>query len=627
MLKKLHFCWKEKQKMAEYLSAESWEPSVKVGEDVKKIIKEKQKNLSVRAGPGAGKTEILAQRANFLLQTATCKSPQKILALSFKVDAAANIESRVNLRCGIELGRRFDSFTFDAFFSSIVRRFISLLPDTMQIPADFDVSAFDRNWWANYETTHRNGEPFQYKENDRYACLDLIEKPECYEIVDFWKYCAEQKIADYSMVRSMAFKIVKTHEEIRNLIASTYKYLFLDEFQDTTTIQYNFLETIFKYSTTTVTAVGDTNQMIMKWAGADSENFNNFKKDFNSGIIPLDCNYRSNSKIIELINYIIKDLTPSGEEPICYTCARIESPPDNCIGAKDFKDIESEATYIAKYIKIIKEKDTTLMPGDFALILRQQSQQYFNEVDQIFKENGFALRNEDESVPSDGIKIQELMSEPLSILLILLIRHKVASTTYAHRNELKQIISSLTGYDLDNDRDNKKLKIYIDSLISCIELSEPIESSVTKILDTIGHAKIKASSYRYKSSHLKKVQKSFCTLFKSCLEECQGNIEKAIENYEGTNQIKLMTIHKSKGLEFNTVFFVDFNGKSWWALRKAVNSRKEDEQKEEKKSFFVGLSRAKDRLFFTNSKRHEGWPPIIKKLLDESNFLEEMPDI
>ena len=103
--------------MSKYASDSSWGPidGFVINETVERIIKEKFENLSILAGPGSGKTELLAQRANYLLQTGACKSPQKILALSFKVDAATNIKNRVYSRCGRVLSQRFNSSTFARF--------------------------------------------------------------------------------------------------------------------------------------------------------------------------------------------------------------------------------------------------------------------------------------------------------------------------------------------------------------------------------------------------------------------------------------------------------------------------------------------------------------------------------
>lgn len=616
--------------MSKYLSAESWEPNngfitTKTSE---KIIKEKQRNLSILAGPGAGKTEILAQRANLLLQTGVCKAPQKILALSFKVDAAANIKNRVDLRCDRELARRFDSSTFDAFFISLARRFHPLLPDWVEMSADFDVYPFDRNWWDDYEQLELGGRPCKYKSTfikpDLHSPLDLSEKPD-EAIVKIWDYCAENKIADYPMCRSMAFTIVKNHSQVRNLILSTYKYLFLDEFQDTTDPQYDFVKNIFKDSDTIITAVGDTNQMIMGWAGANPKNFENLKKDFNSEIIPLTVNHRSNSKIVSLINHVINDLTPPGEEPIIYEGTRKGSPPHYCMGAKPFDDSTSESEYISKYINLIMIENPTLVPSDFAIILRQKAQDYFDQANEAFQSNNLSLRNEDALVVKNGVKIQDLMAEPLSIFWALLMRSKTGFIDYTQEKELERIASSLTGYDLDQDRDYMKLRKYIADLMSCIDLSSPIEDAVTETIKTIGNAKIKAVFPQYRSQYLSKVKKSFCILFQDALDKNPKDIKQAIENYEGTNRVKLMTIHKSKGLEFDTVFFVDFHDDSWWGLRQAVQRKNEEKQREEKNSFFVGLSRAEERLFFTKNKGN--WPPVIAGLLNDSKLLVTMPEI
>lgn len=616
--------------MSKYLSAELWKPSdgFITTETSEKIIKETKNNFSILAGPGAGKTEILAQRANFLLQTGACKAPQKILALSFKVDAASNIKNRVGLRCGRELSQRFQSSTFDAFFISIARRFSSLLPDWIDLSADFDVFPFDRNWWDDYERLELGGQPCQYKSTftnpDLHSPLDLTEEPDK-AIVKIWEYCGDNKIADYPMCRSMAFTIIKNHQQVRNLVLSSYRYLFLDEFQDTTDPQYGFVKEIFKDSDVIITAVGDTNQMIMGWAGANPKNFENLENDFHSELITLAVNHRSNSKIVTLINHVIKDLTPVGEQPIVYEGTRKESPPDHCMGVKAFDSAESEAEYISKYINILIDQNPELLPSDFVLILRQRAQDYFDKANATFQSNGLNLRNEDALVVKNGVKIQDLMSEPLSVLCTLLLRHKTGFIKYSQEKDLEKIVSSLIGCDLEVDRDYKKVRSYISNLMSVIDLSNAIEETVTQLIQMIGVSCIKAVFPQYRSQYLVKATRSFCILFQDALDRHPEDFKLAIECYEGTNQVKLMTIHKSKGLEFDTVFFVDFHGDSWWGLRQAVQRNNAEKQREEKNSFFVGLSRAEERLFFTKNKG--GWPPVVSGLLKSSNLIKTMPDL
>lgn len=99
------------------IAVDAWQPADGLTLEPNALLaaKERARSLALTAGPGAGKTEMLAQRADFLLRTGTCRYPKRILAISFKVDASSNLKERVKRRCGSELATRFDSYTFHAF--------------------------------------------------------------------------------------------------------------------------------------------------------------------------------------------------------------------------------------------------------------------------------------------------------------------------------------------------------------------------------------------------------------------------------------------------------------------------------------------------------------------------------
>src|SRR5690554_3923605 len=123
-----------------YIDIEKWEPSDNMKlEDNALITAKSDYNTLVVAGPGAGKTELLAQRACFLLETNKCVYPKRILAISFKRDAAYNLKNRVEKRCGEKLSKRFDSLTFDAFSKLILDQFYRGLPNGYKINYPYDV--------------------------------------------------------------------------------------------------------------------------------------------------------------------------------------------------------------------------------------------------------------------------------------------------------------------------------------------------------------------------------------------------------------------------------------------------------------------------------------------------------
>lgn len=129
-----------------YVNSESWRPSegITLEPAAEIAVKSKLNNL-ILAGPGAGKTELLAQRACYLLQTNLCPNPQKILAISFKKDAAENLKKRVELRCGKELAARFESRTFDSFSKLLLDRFRLGLPDAYRPEKHYNIVTNNRD--------------------------------------------------------------------------------------------------------------------------------------------------------------------------------------------------------------------------------------------------------------------------------------------------------------------------------------------------------------------------------------------------------------------------------------------------------------------------------------------------
>lgn len=122
------------------IDLQKWKPiGVKNLEPTALDIVRSESNTAVIAGPGAGKTELLAQRACYLLQTGLCEFPKRILAISFKKDAAKNLRDRVASRSDKEQSMRFDSYTFDALSKSLLDRFIFALPPTWRPTSDYEI--------------------------------------------------------------------------------------------------------------------------------------------------------------------------------------------------------------------------------------------------------------------------------------------------------------------------------------------------------------------------------------------------------------------------------------------------------------------------------------------------------
>jgi superfamily I DNA/RNA helicase len=203
------------------ITADRWLPADNLALEPNAFLAatEIERNLALTAGPGAGKTEVLAQRADFLLRTGACRYPKCILAISFKVDASQNLKARVRKRCGSELAARFDSHTFHAFAKRIIDSFRLALSGRDALDPDCSIGAAR----------------------------------------------IQRKSITFADMVPLAVTIVQKSQIARNAIRLTYSHVFLDEFQDCTKEQYKLIAACFLGTNVKLVAVGDTKQRIMGW--------------------------------------------------------------------------------------------------------------------------------------------------------------------------------------------------------------------------------------------------------------------------------------------------------------------------------------------------------------------------
>lgn len=310
------------------IAVDTWKPADGLTLEPNALLaaKEQARSLALTAGPGAGKTEMLAQRADFLLRTGTCRYPKRILAISFKVDASSNLKERVKRRCGSELASRFDSYTFHAFAKRIIDRFRPALTGEYVL----DVG---------------------YKIADR-------------------KPGPSRTLIEFSDLVPFAIQILRQSAFARNAIRQTYSDVFLDEFQDCTNLQYELLKLAFQGTSIRLTAVGDTKQKIMGWAGAMNGIFQAFVADFDAASLNMYRNFRSKPRLLRLQNEIIRKLDPSSVMPDEQLAG-----DEGEVFAWRFEDSRQEADYLAGLIEGWIETEQ-LPPAEIAVLIRNQLDLY-----------------------------------------------------------------------------------------------------------------------------------------------------------------------------------------------------------------------------------------------------------
>jgi len=561
------------------------------------------------AGPGAGKTELLAQRAAYLLSTNTCKAPRRILAISFKRDAARNLQERVALRAGEDLARRLESYTFDAFAKSLLDRFGSALPAWCRPARNYDLSLPGYRDWNEASDAYRRQTGAYVSGTDinrDHATLlsqpgplplefdqTLIVNPTSWM---WWTQSlnATPQRLTFGMIATLVMTLLRHNPQIRAALARTYSHVFLDEFQDTNSLQYGLLKEAFLGSDSIITAVGDSKQKIMTFAGARSGIFQEFAQDFGAQQIALTSNFRSNARIVEIVNAMARRLEPAA---VLVNSARpTVALPNPVDGVLHYADPYAEAADLAKNIADDIRNDGR-RPSDFMLLVRQSANQVEEVLGPVFTAQGLILRNEARNIGE--IQIQELMTEPLADLVIAVIQMGIGDRENTPFHRVRSMIGAVFGDADDRPASEARVERAIRDSVKparSAATQAPTPQAVADLVDAMlapfGESALQQLSADYaRQSRLAAIAASIVAYLEECSAGATSWLE-VIRRFKGAGQVRLMTIHKSKGLEAHTVIFLHLQDSGFNA-----NAQMD----EEALAFFVAASRARERFFVTTT--------------------------
>lgn len=579
-------------------------------------LRETGRSILVTAGAGAGKTEFLAQKATFLLQTGLCPPPRRILAISFKRDAACNLSDRVEQRCPPEQARRFNSFTFDAFAKSLLDRFRPAIPPPFCPPASYRIvfpKADDYQSFLERCGFHGiNPRPFEQAIARTRLPLDDVGAGTRRAVSEYWRsqYNDFDDVPlSFSMINRLMDLLLRENPSIVKSLHLTYPVVFLDEFQDTTLPQFELLHTAFDGSSSLFTAVGDDKQRIMEWAGAMTDAFVRFEADYEALRISLLSNWRSHADLVRVQHLIARRIDPHVEPPE----ARADRQVDGDIAAIwEFETAEAEKNGLADWIG--QEVGIgNVRAHDVAILLRSRADQVEEQVAPALLARGLRLRNAARNV--GDIAIQDLLGENLTRILLPLLRLGATRRSAADWNAALRSMQFLEAVDLADDlrqaRLQNRLSTFVRDPRRTMQTLQPSDEAVDQVtratIDFVGEPVLRQAFPAYQRQRdFARVRDGFVALLReSCVEA--GDWSDALDEFEGIDQIALMTIHKSKGLEFHTMIFYGLDNQTWWSLQ--------PNKVEELNTFFVALTRAKQRAFFTLCTERGGPVTWIENLL------------
>lgn len=589
-------------------------------------------NTLVTAGPGAGKTELLGQRGVFLLQTGQCPFPRRVLAISFKRDAARNLRRRFEQRCSKDQVGRLDSLTFDAFAKQILDRFWRGLPQPWTLRMPYSIARLpSRQEYSEFQRSVADGldDPSQ---PSGWAAQMLGKKPTPAQIYavgkdDFdsaihelvlwplnvptvatfmqlarmrWAFVHDPKSVTFPQIGRLAQAIVETNPRIRSALRATYSHLFIDEFQDTTGVQYGLTRSIFFGSGTVVTAVGDDKQKIMGWAGALGDSFGLFEKEFLAGgatmgqrHLSLLTNRRSNERIVEILNVLKERLAP-GEPAFMAKRPAPPLPPEQIcsvvVSETEVDEANALGTFLAKQLAGGKK------PRDIALLVRQKPADWEEDFAHVVARYGVSVRNEDRIV--GGVTIQDLVADPYPRIILDMLEFLTLERGGAVWARLYELLLDLNAVE-DGDDEADEIARQLDRFGKVNGFSDPVapfdvtsvDDLIAKIEVFIGLGQLQSTAPHYLDrSYFDTVRASTKTFLKECIGAGRS-VEATIAAFRGESSVPLMTITKSKGLEYDIVILLGLDDAQWWSFTKNPDDAHSN--------FFVAASRAKDQLFLT----------------------------
>ena len=612
--------------------------------------------LLIIAGAGAGKTKTLTTKIAYLIEEEHV-SPYNILAITFTNKAAKEMKDRLYLLVGSDASKLQVS-TFHSFGLKLLRENYETLgydknfvimdsDDSLTVvkkilkDMDLDPKIYNPRAIRNKISSCKN-EMMSPKAYERYAISDY-EKivQQVYE--KYETKLQRNNSVDFDDLLLLPIELFKNNPETLDKYQDLYKYLLIDEYQDTNEAQY-ILTKLLCAKHRKITCVGDDSQSIYSFRGANYKNILNFEKDYQDAkTILLEENYRSTSTILDAANQVIKNNLQRKDKNLWTN--RGVGEKIKYYRAYNERD---EAQYVIRKVKELVNRGTEYQ--DISVLYRTNAQSRVLE-EEMLKENlpyrvigsfYFYSRKEIKDLiaylrlihnSKDNVSLLRVINTPKRGIGLKTIEN-LTEQADLNGTSIYEAISS--GKELEFKSTIEKLKLLSDELT----LTELID----KVLDASGlRAELEAEKSLEAEVRLENLEE-FKSITKS-FEEREGLISledflleisliSDVEEYkDDPNRISLMTVHSVKGLEFNHVFVVGMEE----GIFPHMNSLMENsELEEERRLCYVAITRAKDDLHLINARRRtlfgkEQINPVSRFIseipadLMESNVKDEIP--
>ena len=579
--------------------------------------------LLVLAGAGSGKTRVLTTRIAYLIEDKKV-SPYEILAITFTNKAAKEMKDRLIKLIG-EVAKNIQVSTFHSFGLKIVRENCELLGydhNFVILDSDDTLTVIKRI------LKELNLDPKIYNptaiKNKISGCKNELITPDGYErfaVSEYEKVVLEvyrrysktlqrNNSLDFDDLLVLPLKLFQEHKEVLEKYQNRFRYVLIDEYQDTNEAQY-LLSKMISAKYKNICVVGDPDQAIYSWRGANYKNILNFEKDYkDSTTILLEENYRSTKNILDAANCVIKNNQGRKEKNLWSK----NGDGDKLTYYRAYDERE-EAQYVIREIK--KMLTNGVKEEEIAVLYRTNAQsrileEEFLKANLPFRVVGsfyFYARKEIKDLiaylrlihnEKDNVSLLRIINTPKRGIGLKTIQNLIEK---ADREETSIYEAITNGKELEFKKIIEDLKKVSDS----VTLTELVD----KVLDASGMKKELENEKSLEADIRLENLEEFKSITKS-FEEREGVISleefllevslvSDVEEYkDGHDRISLMTVHSVKGLEFDNVFVVGLEE----GIFPHMNSLMDSQQlEEERRLCYVAITRARKKLYLVNARR------------------------
>lgn len=613
----------------------------------------------VIAGAGSGKTKVLTTKITYLINDCMLE-PWNILAITFTNKAAKEMKERIESLIGV-MAHDVWIGTFHSICLRILRKHIDKLGYTSsfsiydvseqktaikQILKDLEIESkiltdkYLQSKISNFKNEMKNPADVEVSPFD----INMQTVVKIYEFYE--KRLKENNAIDFDDIINLTIKLLKDYPEVKEEYANKFKHVLVDEYQDTNKSQFELIR-LFTSTHKNITVVGDNDQGIYSFRGADIQNILDFEKDFdNVKVVKLEQNYRSTKNILDVANAVIKNNESKYDKKLW-----TNQVDGEIVEVKKLTDEYAEARYIAK--NIIESTKENYKFKDFAILYRMNT--LSRAIEDVFIQEGipyrvigglkFYDRKEIKDIisylkllenPSDNIAFSRVINEP---------KRGIGNTTLDKISKIS-METGLSMYDITKRAAEFGLnKLYTQSyeFVQMIEeyRERKNELSLSRIFEGIlrdsGYIKLleeKSDTDDTAKNRIENLEEFYNVIVEFEKEEAENTLAAFLENLalatdrdtnsedeDTDNVVTLMTLHASKGLEFPTVFLIGVEDGIFPSM-KSLNSKEELE--EERRLCYVGITRAREKLHITCSGKRTVYGKSTPSIV--SRFIKEIPE-